>query len=407
MKSFWKRKYILEVLLATIIVLLPFCTYLHLYFDDNSNYINFFGYRYYHLFDGTRSFVWFLFIKIIPLLLLVIWFLTNPYWWRYFIFVQLIYWIDSLATDTFVFNDFIEKNLELFSVVINTIIIGLLLMIEHRFIRKNKVSQIIGPKKNWWTQKYERLYKTISKETQTLTEAKQVLPKNEYLRKLMVIKTFINNSLEQPTSQISSSRPKKKWDLLIVALLIFTSFLLDSYKFIPENVQQYKVLWFTLHSHGFVDVHTFYWYVCIKLGIFLPMVIWFVTSRDWWRYAILSPIVLMFHQLLEGIAPREITDEISFFKALPLIIAIVCFLGWIAHVIRHKTKVLELYEGITQEIEEMLSKISSHTEMFSEKEAEFKDLKENAQGIKEKQRIDLLKDLREELLKEYVIKNRL
>jgi hypothetical protein len=337
---------------------------------------------------------------------LVIWFLTNPYWWRYFIFAQLIYWIDSLATDTFIYNDFIEENLELFSVVTNAIIIGMLLMIEHRFIRKSKVSKIIGPKKNWWTQKYPRLHKAIDKEARSLTEAKQVLPKNEYLRKLMVVKTFIKNSLEQPASQGNGS-PKGKWDFLIVALLIFTPFLLYSYRFIPENVQEYEVFWFMLHNHGFVDVHTFYWFVCLKLGIFLPMVMWYVTARDWWRYAILSPIVLVIYQSFEAFASYEITDEISFFKALPLTIAIVCFLGWIVHIIRHKTKVLELYEGITQEIEEMLSTISLHTEMFSEKEAEFKDLKENAQGIKEKQRIDLLKDLREELLKEYIIKNRL
>ncbi|WP_422080314.1 hypothetical protein [Ulvibacterium sp.] len=240
-----------------------------------------------------------------------------------------------------------------------------------------------------------------------MTEAKQVLAKKEYLRKLMVIKTFMSGSLENLTPNTTNSKRKGKWDFLIVALLVFIPFLLYSHIFIPENIEEYTILWFTIHSHGFVDVNTFYWFVCLKLGILLPMVIWFLTAKDWWRYAILSPIVLVVYQSFEAFAPYKITDEISLFKALPLTIAIVCFLGWIVHIVGHKTKVLELYEGITQEIEDIIPKIGSHTEMFSEKEAEFKDLKENTQGMKEKQRIDLLMDLREELLKEYAIKNRL
>ena len=393
--------------MATTIVLLPFCTYLHLYFDDNSSYVEFFGYRYYHFFDDTRSFVWILSIKVIPLLLLIIWFLTNPFWWRYFVFAQLIYWIDSLVRETFIYNDVLEENLELLSVVLNLIVIGLLLTVERWRVRKTGASKTIETKKNWWIQNYERLYKTISKETQGLTEAKQVLGKKEYLRKLIIIKTFINSSLENLAPNTTNAKQKGKWDFLIIALVVFIPFLLYSYTFIPENVKDYAILGLTIHSYGFVDVYTFYWFVCMKLGIFLPTVIWFVTARDWWRYAILSPIVLTIYQLVEAFASYEIADEASLFKVLPLTIAIVGFLIWLVHIIRHKTKVLELYDGITQEIEDILPKISNHTELFSEKEAKFKDLKENTKGIQEKQRMDLLMDLREELLKEYALKNRL
>lgn len=407
MKLFWQQKYIFEILVASTIIVLPFSIYLHLLFDDSAEYLNFLGHEIHHIYGNNEIFVWYFLSKLVPLTLLTIWFLTNPYWWRYFIFAPLILWMDSLARNTFLFGSIIENNLEVFSFLINAIIIGLLVMFQQNSIGKSTASTVFGSKKSGLIQKYPTLHKAIDREARSLSEAKQVLAKKEYLRKLMVMKTFINNSLEQPASESNGSRPKGKWDLLIVVLLIFTPFLLYSYKFIPENVQDYKVLWFTIHSHGFVDVNAFFWFVCLKLGTLLPMVIWFVTAKDWWRYAILSPIVLMVYQLFESFANYEITDETSFFKALPLTIGIVFFLGWIVHIIRHKTKVLELYEGITQEIEEMLSTISSHTEMFSEKEAEFKDLKENAQGIKEKQRIDLLKDLREELLKEYIIKNRL
>ncbi|WP_282160650.1 hypothetical protein [Ulvibacterium marinum] len=407
MGSFWQRKYILEVLLAMFIVLVPFSIYIHLYFDDNAQSIHFFGFEYHHDLANNGVFLWSLLTRLIPFLLYIVWFLTNPYWWRYFILAPLVYWIDSLAIDIFVYNEVIENNLLVFSIFINIVIIGLLVIFQKKITRKSETSTVFGLKQNGFTQKYPRLHKVIDKEARFLTEAKQVLPKNEYLRKLMVIKTFIKNSLEHPTTKSGGPRPKKKWDLLMVALLVFTLFLLNSYKFIPENVKEYKVLWYTLHNHGFVDVHTFYWYVCIKLGVFLPMVIWFVTSRDWWRYAILSPIVLIFYQLLEGIAPQKITDEISLFKALPVILAVVCFLGWIAYMVRRKTKILELYDTITHEIEDMLSKIGSNNEMFSEKEAAFKDLKENTKGIQEKKRIDLLMDLREELLKEYALKNRM
>lgn len=407
MGSFWQRKYILEVLLAMLIVLVPFSIYIHLYFDDNAQSIHFLGFEYHHDLANNGIFLWSLLTRLIPFLLSIVWFLTNPNWWRYFIFAPLVYWTDSLATKVFIFNEAIENNLVLFSILINMAIIGLLVFFQPKSTRNSNTSKIFGLKHNGLIQKYPRLHKAIDKEARSLTEARRVLPKKEYLRKLMVIRTFIKNSLEHPTTKSGGPRPKKKWDFLIVALLVFTPFLIQSYKFIPENVKEYEVLWFTLDSQGFVDVHTFYWFVCLKLGSLLPMVIWFFTSKNWWRYAILSPIVLIFYQLLEGIAPQKITDEISFFQALPIIFAVVCFLGWIAHMVRHKTKILELYDNITSEIEDMLSKIGSNNEMFSEKEAAFKDLKENTKGIQEKQRIDLLMDLREELLKEYALKNRM
>lgn len=407
MKLYWQQKYIFEILVASIIIVLPFSIYLHVLTDHNGKDINFLGHEIYHIYDTNEIFVWYFLSKFIPFSLLIIWFLTNPYWWRYFIFAPLILWADSLVRNTFIFGDVIENNLVLFSIFANIILIGLLLITQQRSARKSKASAVFGSKQNGFTQKYSRLHKAIDKEARSLTEAKQVLPKNEYLRKLIIIKTFIKNSLDQPTLQSRGPRPKGKWDFLIVSLLVFTPFLLYSFNYIPEKIQEYKLLWFTLDSHGFADAHTFYWFVCLKLGSLLPMVIWLFTSKNWWRYAILSPIVLIFYQLLEGIAPQKITDEISFFKALPVIFAVVCFLGWIAHMVRRKTKILELYDTITHEIEDMLSKIGSNNEMFSEKEAAFKDLKENTQGIQEKKRIDLLMDLREELLKEYALKNRM
>jgi len=402
-----KRTYFFEFLTAGFVLLLPFSIYIHLFIEDTAPSITILGYEYFHFYDDVEAFVWHFFISFIPFCLLVIWFMTNPYWWRYFIFMPLIYWADSLVRNVFVFNDFIEDNLKLFSVVVNISIVCLLILIRFLNGRGQENSKINKLEKNWLAQKDQRLHKIIKKERHLLTSEKKVLAKEEYLKKLYLIKSFLVSSFAHLFSQTNESRPKRKSDIKFAALLTIMPFVLYSYLYIPEEVKELNLLWFTIDSHGFYDVHTFFWFVGSKLGLLLPLILWFLTAKDWWRYAILSSIVLTLYQLFEAFQSAEYADEISFYKAFPLIVVIIGLLIWAAHIIRARTKILELYENITQEIEDILSKIESYTPMFQEKKAEFQDLKKNTKDMKEKQRIDLLVSLREELLKEYALKNRM
>ena len=133
----------------------------------------------------------------------------------------------------------------------------------------------------------------------------------------------------------------------------------------------------------------------------LPFIIWFITSQDWWRYAILSPIILLVYQLWEVIESSNMyVDEASFFKALPLIVMVVILLLVISKAVNYQSKILDTYDIISAEIEELIEKIDSSSGLPKNEEI-LKFLKqENNKGGNERQKINDLVNLKEELIEQ-------
>ena len=75
--SSWRKKYVKDVIIAIVVVLLPFLIYTHLLFDPDAKFIDLLGYTFEHGYDGNSTFMWYLLVKVIPILLLVIWFLNS------------------------------------------------------------------------------------------------------------------------------------------------------------------------------------------------------------------------------------------------------------------------------------------------------------------------------------------
>jgi hypothetical protein len=139
----WKRKLLWDICNAVLVFLLPFAIYLHLFFDNENTDIKIIGYYYEHGYSGTRTFVWMILLKLIPLLLLIIWFINTHKWWRYFLFLLMILWIDSLLRNTFFYPQIIENNEVILSIAINCLILTFVFLgdnILFRDIRQIKIS---------------------------------------------------------------------------------------------------------------------------------------------------------------------------------------------------------------------------------------------------------------------------
>jgi hypothetical protein len=83
-----------------------------------------------------------------------------------------------------------------------------------------------------------------------------------------------------------------------IALFIAVSpVLFYSYKYLPQEVTTWTVLGITITENNFGDVSTAIYFYLSKVVPLLLLVIWFVTSKNWWYHAILIPIAMYSFQL--------------------------------------------------------------------------------------------------------------
>ncbi|HAT67082.1 MAG TPA: hypothetical protein DCS66_21230 [Flavobacteriaceae bacterium] len=85
--------------------------------------------------------------------------------------------------------------------------------------------------------------------------------------------------------------------------------------------------------------------------------IWFLTSQNWWKYAILVPLTLFLFQLSGVVnAKMEYIDEFDFWYSLPVVLPILFFLIYISYIISKKrTGYDDLKDDVDREIKKILS----------------------------------------------------
>lgn len=105
----------------------------------------------------------------------------------------------------------------------------------------------------------------------------------------------------------------------------------------------------------------------MRLFILIPCVIWFLTSSNWWRYALLSPITISMYQLWEICKPSHNyqVDEVSLFYIFPAILVLTGFLVQLAKKINYFDRVELLKGTIKNSIDVILAKIEYKNELLS------------------------------------------
>lgn len=97
-----------------------------------------------------------------------------------------------------------------------------------------------------------------------------------------------------------------------LAILFFGLLFVLSYNKVFEH---YVALF--ISDFGFGSATVFMWYLSLKMLVICPLVYWFLTEKRWFRYALLSPIVIFSMQLFNAVTNSEMPiDEIEIFQTL-------------------------------------------------------------------------------------------
>lgn len=167
-----------------------------------------------------------------------------------------------------------------------------------------------------------------------------------------------NKSTKKITNQIQTDRKKSYIiGVLLSIVLITTPFLFYLYRVAPTESQEWDTIFGTISSGGYKNVSYFFHSLFTKITFVLLTGIWFLTSRNWWKYAILVPFTMFLFQL-SGVINHNIQyiDEYDFWYSLPVILPILFFLIYISYRIGKRSS--ENYE-LKKEVDEEINKIFS------------------------------------------------
>ncbi|MBT8205084.1 MAG: hypothetical protein KJP14_03450 [Eudoraea sp.] len=143
----------------------------------------------------------------------------------------------------------------------------------------------------------------------------------------------------------------------MMILIIFIGGLWFSHYLIPDGVKSYWLGPLKIHSNGFTDASTFLWYSSKKFVMIILLVLWFFSTYNWWRYALLSPIILYMYQFWESFQDINSLDAYGNVKVFPLVFLSVLLVLAFSHVVRLQSRTLDTYEEISIEIDRLIKKL--------------------------------------------------
>ncbi len=388
----WK-KYLLEFLLGMFIITVPLSLSLHLLYGDNimQSSISILGFKVYHSCYNNNVFVWSLLVRIIPILLFSIWFLTIKDWWRYFIFCPLLPFASTIQVPFTLENDSFTQHAVSFSLVI---LVLLIIDNKHYFqftsyIQLNQ--NIFGSAKIRGLYYNTRYFLKISESSQKPDGG------IDRIRKLEYIKELLNSSIND--SDYKQKLSVGKTSIIILLLIIFSS-LAWLHVFIPKEQGKLNLLFLSISNNGFPDLSTFVWYITTKFCVIITLCIWIITSRNWWRYAILSPIIFYIYQLWEAFQIGSTAlNENEYLKGLPLITILVGILFYLAETIKYQTRISEMYQKICNEIEILLDQSKEVSDFRIQNNLRYHRIKKHKSSIENQpQHLNRLMKFKKELL---------
>ena len=142
--------------------------------------------------------------------------------------------------------------------------------------------------------------------------------------------------------------------VLLSLLLIATPFLFYIYKYAPDS-KEWDTIFGTIRASGFSNMQAFMHAVFTKLTFIMLTTIWFLTSKNWWKYAILVPLVMFLFQFI-GVLNYELKyiDEFDFWYSLPIILPILIFLIYISYRIsKNESDSADLMSEVDEEIKKL------------------------------------------------------
>ena len=251
--------FVKEVLLAVVLFCLPFLLWVHVWFsDDIATELSIFGLNLDHGMPTDAGYFWYAFIVLVPIIYGLLFYLFGKDNIKILMILFLIVLVRDFISNVFlVYEPHIFFNYWIVSSIL-TVILFYYLFSSDKISRPNLTSI------TW--------------------------------RKLNL---------------------KQKWFLFLCILTLIFWF---GEFWLPANKKTLDFSLFKVGTFGFSSATHFLWILSRKSILLIIPTIWFLTEVKWWKYALLSPILVTVYQLRTiFLNQTAVFDEYEILQAIPLL----------------------------------------------------------------------------------------
>lgn len=145
-------------------------------------------------------------------------------------------------------------------------------------------------------------------------------------------------------------------DKIICLLIVLTVPFFYLYELVPDK-KEVDFIFFKYKSEYYQSINALAWTLIQKLIIIFLLFIWYITNKNWWRYALAAPTAMFIYQsvflLIEDAKPKDEFYYNSFF-VLGFTFLIILILHLISRKIGNKIKLVDINEMVSEEINKII-----------------------------------------------------
>jgi len=284
-----------EIGLVILIIVTSVLPYFSNFFSETHNTINIFGFEFSHIQVDNQTFFHGLFNRILMIVFPLILFKVSHRRYRYAL-LFLLYWSIYRFFWIFINNDFVQQHVLSFQGAAMALV--LLLFVKVRYIRRK------------------------------------------------IVMTFDLGVSDAKTS-IS--------DFLIASLILGVSLSQKVTFFYSWHNIKLSVIGFEISDYGFQNTVTFLWVLNYKISLLMMVSFCYFTQKQWWRYALLFPILLFVYEVRCILNPNwQTVSERELIEASPLLLGVLILLVFLSRAAYFQAKAAAIYAATYQKIEEVL-----------------------------------------------------
>lgn len=148
--------------------------------------------------------------------------------------------------------------------------------------------------------------------------------------------------------------PKLIYGMVAFLILVTVPFLFYAYRLISKETTSLDFLGITIEAGAHGNMNYYAYYFLGKLSFLLAFIVWYLTCRHWWKFAILVPICMLVFQMA-GLVNTSIDyiDEFDFWYSLPIVIPVVIILLAMSR----KMAPYALSRDLREQLEEEIAKV--------------------------------------------------
>jgi hypothetical protein len=361
----WKGIFLIDATIAMIVLTLPFLIFIHLLFDPLSKEFVVLGQTVNHGFPDNQVFIWYLLNSIIAFAYLILLFLTSYGKWRFLLLPCMCYFPCNLismysVSDSNSYWDYIFSIPGIISILL---VLSIILLFDNLF-KKHILAyyieitfyQMIREIAFSWNTKLNYQIKSFIKKKPTFS-LREYLIGAYYLQEMT---QQLKNERREDTSDLNVDKNLKKNSFFFITIVIIIAtiffFLAD---FMPSNSKTLNLGGVVIESYGFDDVTTLVWYTSQKVFLVSALIIWFITSPYWWRWAILSPLIFYTYQFWEAFQPGTQIESAGTLNVFPLVFATITLVLLISRIVRTHSITMDYKAHLERELDLGISELSN------------------------------------------------